>query len=469
MEPQLHATTSSAARSPERRASAYAGWCDAVTSLRRELKPIHTTEPQTRASAAPTDAAPAVRRNPPRAARAQKRHRSPDVAKENRKRRRGDDAPPLKTTVSRPSSGPRRKRTRRMAAEVHKMRCEAEDARRLVVETHEAITLATASVKNLVQDIDTISVYRPTTSSHKEASRNDTANPTPNHTGGDAPSQDLRPGQSVNKEPLDIEAAIAAFKQTQLVGSTNICRSYSATDRRALVKALSALGIIDGCTCRPTPDQQRRINRTTTLFLRPRPRIGVDAQGVPFQDWSDYPIEKDDNPNKIRWIKRESIIERHLYDDNNNHNINHSLEPTRPVALYPRRRRTFAKQPEIQFRHIPPHILDTLEAWHLELGRCGDCIVRAMRSFPLWIVGVKSTLPEGYEYGAPIFVNAGKNEIIEWDDDIRSWRHSVLDNYRWIPAEELEVRPSDRAADPNIVNGTVKVPIPLPGWIPSEG
>ncbi|EIN04562.1 hypothetical protein PUNSTDRAFT_138607 [Punctularia strigosozonata HHB-11173 SS5] len=460
MGPQHHTTTSSAARSPERRASAHAGWCDAVTSLRRELKPINTTEPQTRASAAPTDAAPAIRRNPLRAARAQKRPRSPEVAKENRKRRRGDDVPPVKTTVSRPSSGPRRKRTRRMAAEVHKLRCEAEDARRLVAETHEAISLAAASVKNLVQDINMISISHPTASSREEVSRSDTVSATINHTGGDSP-QDLRPEQSAIKQPPDIQTVVAALKPTQSVGSANTCGSYSASDRRALAKALLNLGVNDGCTCQPTPLQRRRIAKTT--FLRPRPRVGVDSQGLPFRDWTEYPLEEDDDPNEIKWLKRESIVENKLFDDTRS--IGHALEPTLPVSRRPRRRRVFAKQPRTQFRNITPVVLDALEGWHVELGRCENCLIRAMRSLPLWVVAVKSTRNEGFEYGSPVFVNAARNEMVEWDEDIRGWRHLVLDYYRWIPVEELEVRPSDSKANPNIVNGTRSVPLPLQAWI----
>ncbi|EIN04558.1 hypothetical protein PUNSTDRAFT_146495 [Punctularia strigosozonata HHB-11173 SS5] len=461
MEPQPHTTTSSAARSPERRASAYAGWCDAVTSLRRELKPIHTTEPRTGASAAPTDAAPAVRRNPPRAARAQKRPRSPDIAKESRKRRRADDVPPVKTTVSRPSSGPRRKRTRRMAAEVHKMRCEAEDARRLVAETHETITLAAASVKNLVQDINMISISRPTASSREEVSRSDTVKPTPNHIGGDASLQDLRPIQSAIQNPPNVKTGIAASRATHLVGSKNTGGSHSVTDRRASVKALPDLGNIGGCTCRPTRVQRRRIAKTK--FLRPRPRVGVDSQGLPFRDWTEYPLEEDDNPNEIRWLKRESIVECELYYDNRNGG--HAIEATLPVSRCPRRRRVFAKQPRTQFRNIPPQVFDALEGWHVEMGRCEKCLTRAMRSLPLWVVGVTSTRHEGFEDGSPVFVNAARDEMVEWDEDIRGWRHLVLDYYRWVPVEELEVRPSDSEADPNIVNGTCSEPIPLQAWI----
>ncbi|EIN04554.1 hypothetical protein PUNSTDRAFT_146494 [Punctularia strigosozonata HHB-11173 SS5] len=415
-------------------------------------------------SAAPPDAAPVVRRNPPRAARAQKRTRSPDVAKESRKRRRGDDVPPVKTTVSRPSSGPRRKRTRRMAAEVHKMRCEAEDARRLVAETHETITLAAASVKNLVQDIDMISAHRPTPTLRQEASRNNAVIPTPNYIDGDASPQDLRLPQPAIPKPPSIKTGIAASRPTQTVGSTDTCGLYSATDSRALVKALSDRGNIGGCTCRPTLVQRRRIDKTK--FLRPKVRIGIDAHGVPFRDWDERPLEEeddddDDDAGEIRWHKRESIVISKLYD----HDRGYVLEPTLPVSRRPRRRRVFAKQFRTQSRHITPVVFDALEGWHVEMGRCENCLIRAMRSLPLWVVGVKSTHHEGFEDGSPVFVNAARDEMVEWDADIRGWRHLILDYYRWIPVEELEVRPSDSEANPNIVNGTRSVPLPLPACI----
>jgi hypothetical protein len=87
-----------------------------------------------------------------------------------------------------------------------------------------------------------------------------------------------------------------------------------------------------------------------------------------------------------------------------------------------------------------------------------------MRTFPLWVIGVDE--PECLENGNLVFFSPEStyDELIEWDEQRRSWRLYVLDHYRWIPVEELEERSSDHLADPNIVNGTCDEQ--LPTYIP---
>lgn len=133
-----------------------------------------------------------------------------------------------------------------------------------------------------------------------------------------------------------------------------------------------------------------------------------------------------------------------------------------PTPLCPRRPRIFAEQYKLQFHHIPQTVYQVLERWHLGYGRCLHCILRAMRTFPPWIVTVSTE--ERFNDGDPVFANNADDEVAEWDEVQRRWQHLVLDHYRWVPVHDLQQRPSDATANPKVLNGTIDTPIPIRCW-----
>ncbi|EIN04532.1 hypothetical protein PUNSTDRAFT_138574 [Punctularia strigosozonata HHB-11173 SS5] len=193
------------------------------------------------------------------------------------------------------------------------------------------------------------------------------------------------------------------------------------------------------CTCRRTTLQQNRANNSS--FTHPRPRMGVDAQGVAFEDWSACPPQIGTEYASLP--TKELLLRYEISGGDGDARIF-------PIPLGPRRPRAFSTQFTLQFRHIPSRVHDTLEAWHAENGRCLPCIAKAMRTLPPWIIG---WYPADYimENGNPVFVNLRQDELVEWDESRKGWRHLILDHHRWVPVEELEERPSDSTADPKIV------------------
>ncbi|EIN10207.1 hypothetical protein PUNSTDRAFT_142290 [Punctularia strigosozonata HHB-11173 SS5] len=226
---------------------------------------------------------------------------------------------------------------------------------------------------------------------------------------------------------------------------------YSKEELAALYRAkLNAPPIL--CTCQPTASQQQSVGQTT--FSRPRPRIGVDAQGYAFEDWTACP-----RPRRARrsLLLKEKMLATQLWT-----NVNSEVEDDAhvfPVPLCPRPPRMFSAQFMLQFRHIPSAVSDMLEHWHIERGRCLMCVARAMRTFPLWIISWNA-FSRTVEDGNPVFANPGRDELVEWDEARKQWRHLVLDHWQWIPLEELEERPSDSGADPKIANGWSGHPVP---------
>ncbi|EIN04403.1 hypothetical protein PUNSTDRAFT_47413 [Punctularia strigosozonata HHB-11173 SS5] len=197
------------------------------------------------------------------------------------------------------------------------------------------------------------------------------------------------------------------------------------------------------CTCRRTTLQQNRANNSS--FTHPRPRMGVDAQGVAFEDWSACPPQTG--------TEHAALLVTELA-------LRHEISTSRdrdmrilPIPPNPRRPRAFSTRFILQLRHVPSRVFDTLEAWHVEYGRCLTCVAKAMRTLPPWIIEWYS-LEEVMENGNPVFVNLRQDEVVEWDESRKGWRHLVLDHHRWVPVEELEERPSDGTADPKIVNGS---------------
>ncbi|EIN04536.1 hypothetical protein PUNSTDRAFT_55547 [Punctularia strigosozonata HHB-11173 SS5] len=199
------------------------------------------------------------------------------------------------------------------------------------------------------------------------------------------------------------------------------------------------------CTCRRTALQQGRIKDTT--YVRPRPRIGVDVQGIAFEDWT----------SNSTLLKKEQLLRMRSTSS-----IYADVTPDAdvfPARIWPRCPRAPSTGFILQFRHIPPGVSDRLETWHIERGRCLTCIARAMRTFPPWIIKF-TPFNVTIEDGDPVFMNDRQDELVEWDEERKRWRHLVFDHYRWLPVEELEERPSDRTADAQIVNGLYNTPVP---------
>jgi hypothetical protein len=186
----------------------------------------------------------------------------------------------------------------------------------------------------------------------------------------------------------------------------------------------------------------------------PRPQIGVDEQGNLFKDWKGLFI---DNPY-VEAAAKEKALMRHL-------NL-HIIDPTNddpdvavlPVPVRSRRPRVFSRQFLLQFSQVPQNAFDDLERWHMQYGRCLDCVMKAMRTFPSWVSEMESA---GMENGNPVFENSNRDELIEWDEEKNRWRHLILDHYRWVSVEEVEERPSDSTANPKLANGTTRGRIPF--------
>jgi hypothetical protein len=207
--------------------------------------------------------------------------------------------------------------------------------------------------------------------------------------------------------------------------------------------------------CQRTDDQQYHVERSRVSL--PRPHIGVDEQGNLFGDWEGLSF---DNPY-VEAAAKEKAVMWHLNLDIIDPNNDDPDTVVLPAPVRPRRPRVFSQQFLLQFRHIPENAFDVLECWHMQYGRCLDCIIKAMRTFPSWVSEMTSA---GMENGNPVFVNSNQDELVEWDEERNRWRHLILDHYRWVPVDEVEERPSDSTANPKIANGTTggRVPVYVP-------
>ncbi|EIN04189.1 hypothetical protein PUNSTDRAFT_138915 [Punctularia strigosozonata HHB-11173 SS5] len=346
------------------------------------------------------------------------------------------------------------KKAKRATGELRKLLREANGVHELVTKTEQAIARASESVKNMVHDVDMLDARR-TASSRANRTRQSTAVPihsTPAHETASLPSVP-RSGTDAEKTS-DLQAALVALIKARVDENKD-------TDKRSMDGVLRSVldALIDAdprenttcCTCRPTASQRRRIEETK--FSKPRPRIGADAQGFPYDDRSACSMS---DPHPDRLTSKERNVEKMLALGRPDPFMD-SL-PGLSVRPRPRAPRVFKQQFTVQFQHLPPGVLAEMERWHVELGRCGNCIMRAMRTFPPWIIEVE--WPAVAEDGCPVYENRAKAEVAEWDEERRQWRHLILDHYRWIPVEELEERPSDSAADPEVVNGTAHASIP---------
>jgi hypothetical protein len=194
-----------------------------------------------------------------------------------------------------------------------------------------------------------------------------------------------------------------------------------------------------------------------TIFSSRRPRIGVDVNGIAYEDHSNckpalWPSE---------YTQKERIIALKLairppHDENL---LGHDGQRIIPAPPCPRLPRIFSRQFRLQFLHIPEAVLRGFEDWHIKYGKCLDCIVRAMRSLPPWAIELYRV--NAFENGNPVYLNGRQDELVEWDEDNRCWQHLVLDHHSWVRVEDLERREYDQLADPEVVNGTVNRPIPI--------
>ncbi|EIN04411.1 hypothetical protein PUNSTDRAFT_55464 [Punctularia strigosozonata HHB-11173 SS5] len=256
--------------------------------------------------------------------------------------------------------------------------------------------------------------------------------------------------EPTNLGTSDIHARTSETTSVHRIRVRTHPEDYSRDELASLYRAhIDALPV--PCTCRRTALQQERIKDTT--YVRPRPRIGVDAQGLAFEDWTSHPPSR----GFERLPRKEQLLRMRL-SSSMYHDITNDAH-VYPVRIWPRRPRSSSTGFILQFRHVPPVASDYMETWHVERGRCLTCIARAMRTFPLWIIKLDH-FHGAIEDGNPVFTNRRQDELVEWDEGRKRWRHLVFDHYQWVPVEELEERPSDCTADARTINGLHDTPVP---------
>ncbi|EIN09292.1 hypothetical protein PUNSTDRAFT_52569 [Punctularia strigosozonata HHB-11173 SS5] len=317
------------------------------------------------------------------------------------------------------------------------MRDEAEDIDRAMGETEAMAARVLMRVQSILldvfEDIEHLNAKRATALLKMDDQDVDVSQPhSTNDDDETAPApEDAPPETTKPPTPADYEAAIAMLSDLRSRISNDVVPNEHLQALCAEIDVFRAQKHIPH-VCPRTAEQQEATQWFP--FSQPRPRIGVDPQGFPYEDWGHSPPS---NSRFIRRLEKENLL----------------LTP-----LSARRPRVFKKQCMVQFQHIPLSILTQMEIWHYEQGRCSDCIVRALKTFPPWVIDLVTN--EALEDGNPVFRNGLKDELIEWDDATRRCRHLVFDHYRWIAIEELEERAYDSAADPLIVNGTRATPVP---------
>ncbi|EIN06895.1 hypothetical protein PUNSTDRAFT_136714 [Punctularia strigosozonata HHB-11173 SS5] len=369
--------------------------------------------------------------------------------------------PNVETAISGVSSEARspqeRNNFKHSVVKPNRLRTAARDVWRIVAQTEVLIARASTSARRLLLDVIHLDAREESPVEH------DTHEDRSVHTEPPADQVDAVPlaherrqtdTRTVTEE--DLEAFIKTFQY--------IRSEISGKDEKALssknMLALSTLceDWVDenvtwhDCRC----DAKQRGRAQVVSFSKPRPRVGVDQQGLPFHDWSACQLE--------RWPPRRLGKERIVMDEAgilfNDAVVDDVL--VLPAPLRPRRPRVFADQYQPNLHDIRKTVYRVLEQWHRVYGQCMRCILRAARTFPPWMITVNDK--DQYVDGDPVFINNVNDELAEWDETGRRWRHLVLDHYRWMPVEELEERASDSAANPEILNGTTDTEVPFQHW-----
>ncbi|EIN09288.1 hypothetical protein PUNSTDRAFT_143780 [Punctularia strigosozonata HHB-11173 SS5] len=344
------------------------------------------------------------------------------------------------------------------------VRRKAKGVDQIVVKTEKAVARAMSSVRNVLANIAVMEAPRVETppqspvQQRKRRGKKGRAkrNPQPEQP---APPRDDPTDVLLQDPSAELESIITLAKQ---IGAriSSVLAASPTEDLRPLYAEFDALQTKHPIPhiCPRTASQQKRAD-IARKFPHPRPRLGVDAQGIPFEDWGDRPRPRDNRDLRVVAALKERVLRNLLPVPLVPHDrVDYAGAFIVPAPIRPRRPRRHKKQFTVQFHHIPKSIFYVLEAWNIERGRCSDCFVRAVRFLPPWVLELHKQA--GEEEGNPTFLNELQDEFAEWDEERRQWRHLVMDHYRWIPVEELEVRPRDDRVDPAIINGTVAALVP---------
>ncbi|EIN06891.1 hypothetical protein PUNSTDRAFT_136710 [Punctularia strigosozonata HHB-11173 SS5] len=411
----------------------------------------------------------------PSPTRKTKRSRLPEPNEERAQKRRRPDAVSVILDVDPETKSPEEKSgLKRSAVKLSRLRRDATDVWRIVARTEELIARAITSARGLLSDVIHLGSREEPSVEHSvledrsvqpelyvtlfhctsfayDARRSLTERLDTMSSIAEPPPADAR-----KVTEGEFKTFIHWFKYIRSDISGKTAKAFSRDDMRTLSALCDKWSEENpawhDCRCRA---KQRNPSHFRS-FPTPRPRIGVDQQGIGFHDCSAC---KNEEVPPLR-MGNERLLMSEIGTM-----INHSVETdvlVLPARLCPRRPRVFSEQYQPQFHDIKPPIYRELEYWHRNYGRCLQCIIRAIRTFPTWIVGEIDI--DGYVDGNPVFVNILGDELVEWDETSRRWRLLVRDYYRWVPVQELETRPSDSAADPKVVNGTANTEVPFDPW-----
>ncbi|EIN06914.1 hypothetical protein PUNSTDRAFT_145341 [Punctularia strigosozonata HHB-11173 SS5] len=396
---------------------------------------------------------------PPPPTRHAKRDRPAEPSEGRVRKRRRPNAESANLDVSSQTKLPEQRSSfKRSAAKLNHLRRDATDVWRIVVQTEELIARASTSARCLLSDVmhlDARCEESPVQRGAHEA-RSVQIESSTEKVDTVSSMDEQQPDDARKVAEGELKTLIASFKSVRSKISGNTAKAFSSDDLRTLSTLCDDWGEENPAwhDCRCSAKQR---NRTTAeSFPKPRPRVGVDQQGLPFHDWSACPHET----WPPRRMGKERIVMGEVGILFNRTVVTDAL--VLPAPLRPRRPRAFDEQYRPQFHDITRPIYRILERWHRVYGRCLQCILRAIRSFPTWMIEVDDT--DGFVDGNPVFINLLNDELAEWDETSRRWRILVQDHYSWIPVQELETKPSDSAADPKVVNGTATTQVPYNHW-----
>ncbi|EIN06916.1 hypothetical protein PUNSTDRAFT_54252, partial [Punctularia strigosozonata HHB-11173 SS5] len=283
---------------------------------------------------------------------------------------------------------------------LQEMRGDADHVRRLVAEMEDALLRTIPLVRDVLVDIERRDARRGETLEellgYKDAAVQIDPSAEKEHSmpfvGG------RRPDETRKVKREELKAFIESFQHIYAEISGEATMTYPREDLRAVTTLCQKWSEVNPSLhdCGRSVDQQARYD--SDKVLRPRPRIGADEQGYPYHDWSACQPET----WPFTWLQRERLVMQQLGMRFDNIAIDADIRLL-PAPLCPRRPRVFARQHEIQFSDIPQTIHSALERWYRIYGRCSECIVRAMRTFPPWIIKVFKE--DELVDGNPVFAN----------------------------------------------------------------
>ncbi|EIN04538.1 hypothetical protein PUNSTDRAFT_138580 [Punctularia strigosozonata HHB-11173 SS5] len=239
----------------------------------------------------------------------------------------------------------------------------------------------------------------------------------------------------------DLKTIVAALKQIESTIAQGTAPS-DGMDAKLHCYYRALLGFFPGedatcCTCPPVL-HRRDADSDRAPLATPRPRIGVDAQGHAFDDWSACSPEaqRTVNGHPLRCTSAEKKLRLDL-----------RFHPSRPAKAFsggfhatpapllqpPTRTRYPDRTRYAHLNDLSRDSLAELNRWN----RCKYCVAEAMRTLPPWTAHA-SVSKDPSENGDLVFVRSNNTALLEWDGEERRWRHMVLHHHRWISFEDWE-------------------------------